>query len=794
MSAALESLFHAALAQPLDERENFVAAVEPPALRAQLAQLLAADAGAHSALKGLVDDEIARVSPDWRGRRIGAWQVLREIGSGGMGTVLLVARAEGSYQQHAALKLVRGFPSAPLLARFARERQILARLEHPNIARLIDGGQTDDGQPYTVMEYVEGVSIDRFALPLPLREKITLVRQLSSAVHYAHQRLIVHRDIKPTNVLVGADGEPKLLDFGIAKLLDDTAAGHAATLAYSPGYASPEQLQGAPISTATDIYNLGLLLHQLLTRVVRDGTTRSPPQLPSKVVTDRALVKQLHGDLDAITQRATHPEPTQRYASAQAFADDLERWLRAEPVLARPDSSWYRWRKWAQRNRLAAVIAVAAVVALSAAVGGLYRERERALVAERTALAAAERADLARASAEGVSSFMGDLFAQANAARTGGVELSARAVLDAARDKLTRDTGLSAPQRADLLGRLAAAYMSLDLQDQALALADQALKLTPADLPAALARLHYQRAQILRRQFDSAQARSENRLARALLGTPPLDVALAARIEQQMAVLLNAQGDFDGALRFLANAQRYWQASAQPDPAVRGLILNTKMLALDGLGRAEEMLVGRRELYQLSLAEAGPIDYTTLNHGINLLTTLIDHGKLDEAQTLLDALEPNARQVYLPTQDTGYARLLRERAELAKHRGEPLAALATLDAALAYDARSKGNNNQISLRVVRARVLLDLKRAPEALSDIDTAIVLAGPGQGGRAGRDADRSGLYVYRAQIQCALGDLKQMQRDLSVSRTHISALPITNPLRQRVEAEIAAVCQSP
>ena len=326
------------------------------------------------------------------GTRIGGWQLVRPLGHGGMGSVHLAERAEAGFQQMAALKLIRGgFADGVVLQRFRDERQILASLEHPNIARLIDGGTTVDGVPYVAIEYVEGVPIDVYcdAHDLDLAGRLELFRQVCSAVHYAHQRLIVHRDIKPSNILVGKDGTPKLLDFGIAKLIDPSVERdrtHTMWRVATPTNASPEQLTGGTITTATDVYGLGVLLYRLVTgvspyRLASDTDTElvravceQPPEPPSKALrrsAPTAITRRLAAipaDLDHIVLKALRKEPERRYGTAEELSEDVRRFLAGLPVHAVPDSRWYRARKLVARHRGASAAAAIILVVITAAV------------------------------------------------------------------------------------------------------------------------------------------------------------------------------------------------------------------------------------------------------------------------------------------------------------------------------------------------------------------------------------------------------------------------------------------
>ncbi len=360
----------------------------------------------------------------WIGRRVGAYQVVKLIGAGGMGEVYRAFRADDQYRKEVALKVVRaGQDSDFVVIRFKNERQILASLEHPNIARLLDGGTTEEGTPYLVMELIEGRPIGDYcdARKLTISDRLALFMQVCAAVQYAHQRLIIHRDIKPGNILVTGDGVPKLLDFGIAKILDvATEPGQAEpTLTMfqllTPQYASPEQVRGEPITTASDVYSLGVVLYELLTgqspyprnsgapqeaaravcefeppkpsTIVRQqrapasqSTPRSDPEAKAYIGTPDRLAKQLKGDLDNIALMALRKEPQRRYGSAEQFAEDIRRYLAKLPVVARKDTPRYRASKFVTRHK--AGVAATAVVALTMIVA-LVITMQQARIAKR---------------------------------------------------------------------------------------------------------------------------------------------------------------------------------------------------------------------------------------------------------------------------------------------------------------------------------------------------------------------------------------------------------------------------
>lgn len=317
--------------------------------------------------------------------QIGPYRIERLLGSGGMGDVYLASRADEQYRKQVAIKIIQRFGSENLERRFRNERQILAMLEHPSIARLLDGGTLPDGRLYFVMEYIEGEPIDAWVdgRKPPLADVLRLFLQVCAAVQFAHQNLVVHRDLKPGNILVNEAGEPRLLDFGIAKMLPVEAVDLDRTAPLerllTPSYASPEQVTGAPLTTATDVYSLGVLLYRLLTGVspykgapgfpvdVAGAILRYEPPPASAAAADAVRVRWLRGDLDAVLRKAMEKDAARRYATVEAFAEDVRRYLEGRPVLARRGSAAYRARKFVRRNRLA--VAAAAVVATAIAAG-----------------------------------------------------------------------------------------------------------------------------------------------------------------------------------------------------------------------------------------------------------------------------------------------------------------------------------------------------------------------------------------------------------------------------------------
>ena len=490
----LAELFEHALDMAPADRDAWLdeACSDDAQLREKLARLLRADARSHGILDApppLIAEAIAAASSsaDDSPRMLGPYKVLRSIGVGGMGEVWLAERSDGEFEQRVAVKQV-AYPTPGLLQRFRQERQILAHLEHPNIARLLDGGVDARGAPYLVMEYVEGVALTDYArehaLGLPARLRLFL--RVCDAVQYAHQNLVVHRDLKPSNILITADGTPKLLDFGIAKVLA-TTGGNAPTQTHarllSPDYAAPEQFSGAPITTATDVYALGVVLYELLAgvrpaRAMRAGTSDSDPAHttdppPPSAALDRstgaAQRRALRGDLDRITLTALAAEPKRRYASTEAFAADIRRYLDGRPIAARGDSAMYRFRKFVRRNRVAMAAAVLVfAVCITATIVSLHQAHQ-----------AREQATRAQA----VRAFLVGVFEQASPDQNKGRAITAHELLDTGVKQLEQNTNDPRVIQADLTEVIAGLYVDIGDLDRAQSLLEGNIDQHNKDIP-----------------------------------------------------------------------------------------------------------------------------------------------------------------------------------------------------------------------------------------------------------------------------------------------------------------------
>lgn len=543
-----------------DQREAALAALqEPPELLEALRRMLAADVEdrlGESALElapnlaQRAEADLARRSePDRIGQRLGAWRILAIAGSGGMGHVYRVERDDGRFEAEAAIKIVAAGVDA---GRFLQERAVLARLVHPGIARLLDGGECEDGRPFLVMEFVDGEPIDRWCegRRLPALARVRLVLDAARAAAYAHARAVLHRDLKPDNILVDANGQVKLLDFGVAKLLDDEANAPLLTSAryFTPRYAAPEQIAGEPATTATDVFALAVVLYELIAGRHPFAGDDDRGGLPARMLTGEAVplrralrVRPLDlggrlRDLEAVLGKALQREPARRYAGMDAFADELERVLDDLPVRTRAPGGRERFLRWLRRNRVAGVALGVGVLGLVAGISvALWQAREARLQRD-AALLEARRATR-------VAEFLSDVFRAPNPERSRGSDVSARSLLDRGRKRLKTELGDDPDLRLQMQRVIADTYRSLGLFDEAAALLSEGLEDSQGTARAALlSDLGWVRA------FQGRFEESAQRLREAVaLSRAQGDAAALSESLQRLATPLINLGELDGA-------------------------------------------------------------------------------------------------------------------------------------------------------------------------------------------------------------------------------------------------------
>jgi serine/threonine-protein kinase len=682
----VESVFHNALERPAGEREAFVrdACAGDGELFDEVMALLRADGAPHSLLEGRAADAVdatAAAGPPTlaEGTRIGPYQIVRTIGTGGMGVVYLAERADGQFEQRVALKLIkRGMDSDLILSRFHTERRILARLQHPNIASLLDGGLTEDGLPFFTMEYVDGQPITEYCdqRRLTVEERLHLFQSVCEAVQYAQGNLVVHRDLKPSNILVTNDGHVKLLDFGIARVLgeDDLGLTRSGHRVMTPAYASPEQVIGAPVTTASDVYSLGVVLYELLCgRHPHRDTTSTPVELeraiaetqverPSRSVSRsgvddaadvQALVesiagcrrisparlrRRLAGDLDNICLVALRKEPERRYSSPGVLYDDIRHHLSGQPVHARPDTFHYRFTKFVGRNRVAVAAAIA-VVLLGAVLTTLYMTR---LASER------DRARLEATKAAEVSEFLSGLFASADPYTSRGETTTAREMLDKGRDRVHEELSGQPDVLADMLNTIGTAYGNLGVYEDAVKALKESIDLrmqldgehraeavaTMVTLLSFLSEMgRYQEADSLgRRAIAISRDLSDNRSLAGALG--------------MLGLCLSYQGRFDEAEPLFRESIDIWCSVEGPDSRTASPIMNNFGLMLHEVSRYAEADSMFKRALAIQEKEYGNRHPETATTRYNYAQLLADVGNLTVARAMWDEVLATDRALY----------------------------------------------------------------------------------------------------------------------------------------------------
>lgn len=602
----LQQAFDQLVDLPIEAQEEWIAGSDLPAdLLQRLRNLLAADREDHDRIGRAIAQVVTTQGE--RPQQVGPWRLLHELGVGGMGAVYLAERADRTYEARVAVKFLRGALGAPdLQRRFATERQLLATLDHPGIARLIDGGAAPDGTPYFVMEYVDGLPVDAWCDEhhLDIRARVALVRQICDAVQHAHQALVVHRDLKPANILVTAEGTPKLLDFGIARLVDDSREGRELTFyqAMTPSYASPEQLRGSPMTTASDVWSLGVILYRLLTGTpphALDGLL--PAEIAHQVTTESVTPPSrrsgtrhpghIDHDLDTVVLKALQVDATLRYATAAELAEDLRRWLDREPVLARRPTPAYRVKSFIRRHpigSLATAVSVLALAALTATslVQARRANRERDLAATR------------QATAEAATDELVNLFNLADPNVTAGEVITARGMLDRGAARVLNGEVSDPEVRSSLALALASVYRNLAAYDSAAPLLDTAL--------AVRVRTHGVRS------------------------TP------YAAVLHEMATLQYATGAYDSSAALDRHALEIQDAVAPGDHAVTEGALQGLGVALDELGALEESEQYHRRATEMARRVHGDSSIEVANDLLALAAVLRGQAKYDAAVPMLE--------------------------------------------------------------------------------------------------------------------------------------------------------------
>jgi serine/threonine protein kinase/tetratricopeptide (TPR) repeat protein len=673
--------------------------------------------------------EAASVAAAPAGEKIGPYRIVRSLGQGGMGEVFLAERADHQFAQQVAVKLVRrGLLSRQLQSRLRLERQILATLDHPNIARLFDGGTTADGTPYIVMEYVEGEPIDHYCdrNQLPVPERLKLFQIVCSAVHRAHQNLVVHRDLKPSNILVTRAGVPKLLDFGIAKVLDERhsmhtlAVTHADYRVLTPDHASPEQIRGDPITTASDIYVLGVLLYELLSGCkpftltgnrlgdLERAICEETPLPPSMVAYHREdaagiakqrganparLRRELAGDLDNIVLMAMRKEPERRYPSVEQFAADIERHLSGMPVHARADAWSYRAGKFLKRHAVVASLAAAFVALLIGFSVTTYVQSER--IARERDVAQAQRvaAQSERERAQAVSGFLIDSFRLADPSRARGNQITAKEILDAGAARIGKELGAQPALQATLLDTIGGVYLSLDRPAEAQPLIEQSLSIRRGlfgernlDVAQSLHNLNrvYEQEGDLRRAESIARQALDIR--RAVSGTESVETAGSLC---QLGSLKLQEGELNAAETFFQDCLRIRIARLGPNhESITAPLDNLARLAQSRSDFDSAERLYRRAL-DIDLRTRGEDHPQYIRHLHNLATVLHARGDMSAAESAyLRSIELYRRVLGPEHGETIDA--MSNMGLFLLDQGKPAEARRTLEATLALNRKVRG--------------------------------------------------------------------------------------------------------
>jgi serine/threonine protein kinase len=741
-------------------------------MRAELERMLAADSIPHALDNGAAEAvnlgtaETESIDEEVReciGSRLGHWLLERVIGRGGMGTVYAARRDDRDTLQRAAVKrLHRRWDGSLQAQRFLQERRILAALSHPNIPRLLDHGLDHEQRPWFALEMVEGKPLNVWAdeRRLDLRERLDLFRSVCAAVQHAHERFIVHRDLKPANILVDNEGHPKVLDFGVAKRMDE-AAGATRTgmfVGFTPEYAAPEQVSGGRISAATDVYALGMILYQLLAgrlpysfdnddlrataeaistrageRLDQAITTGTPQEIDTRLQqrgTDvRAFRRFVKGDLSRIVQTALAKEPQRRYASVLAFSSDLERFLRGRTVSVSGDTFAYRARKFVARNRWGVAMAVLAALLLAGGVAGIavktreaQREAIRANAEAKRAESEAARAKLEVERIGATNEFLRSVFVQANPENSGSSNITLEQALDSALKQLEAGEGDDQPQLyVQFLLAASSSYQAYGDEDKALAAARRALQIQEQKLPNS----KEDRGRVLsnlawmRMNYEPEQGLAWAKEALALIKSvnPPAGDPGLLEAYSVLASLQYFNEDYAGALATQREGRQSTLDSGKAEDSVDSITsLSNEAIILAAMKRYDEAVAVHRKVVELRARSVGVDSVATNMERVYLANSLNRAGRKQEALAQFDrALPVLEREQGLEHEDVQQFR--QSHAEVLLSLGRAAEALPSLEGAHAY-GRSHGNGNRQDTAghsLIRAYALLGRCKEAQAI-------------------------------------------------------------------------------
>lgn len=807
----LQELFSHAVELPDDEREAFVTRETDgdAELRDELLDLLACDTGtATGPLTHALGAALDATTRDRRramvGKVVGNYRLASVLGHGGTGTVYLGERADRQYSAQVAVKIVDSATvHGELGMRFRAERQILASLNHPNIARLLDAGETEDGQPYLVMEYVHGEPVDRYCdrAKLELRERLELFLEICTAVQYAHQNLIVHRDLKPANILVTAEGQPKLLDFGIAKLLDVGEA--AAMLALTrmndrlltPEYASPEQILGRPVTTASDVYALGVVLYELLTGlrpyVVPASASQlelersicvTDPQRPSAAIrraaetapvqgqssmtavaaarglTPDRLQRRLSGDIDAIIMRALRKEPQHRYGSVEQFAADVRRYLTREPVTARQGNWLYYSQRFVRRHAFGVSVTAGFVMFVMAFAVVMSVQRQR-IAQER------DRATQQNERAEKVKDFMLRVFTASDPFETNGQEKTAGQLLDEAASRIQVELDQQPEVRAQLLEAIGRAYRRQGLPGQAIPFLQDAINTrNRIGLPhdTAAGRLQTELAIALRNaeRFDESDRAFQE--AMASLNSSGDTLKERAQLLVDLGRLEQLRGRLDTAEKYLTEGLTLMKEIEGPRSTEVASILTDISNARswrDDLDGAEKAASEAVAIYR----NGSPMHPDKVMADLRLADVLFLKGQIMEASSLYEGAL-TAQRVLYPRGNSQTADTLDSLAQVRLAQNKPAEAEKLTREAIEINNSSRGPQSSMTgyLRTSLAQILTRQGKYTEAEPELRQALEIFG--------KTLDPDHQYIASAEY--VLGEVLLATRQLPDAEAMLTA----------------------